>query len=104
MAATQAAVDDITIDRGAEAVSWWVPEEEPDVAYGFCSQCGASLFWRSSSNPGSYSIAAGTLDQPTALTTVHALFVAEASDYHRLDDRLSHDRYDSPASGAVVTA
>ena len=98
MAATQAAVDDITIDRGAAAVSWWVPEEEPDVAYGFCSQCGSSLFWRTSSNPDRHSIAAGTLDPPTGLTTDHALFVAGASDYHRLDDKLSHHPYDSPAS------
>ena len=34
------------------------------------------------------SIAAGTLDQPTGLRTVLAMYADEAADYHRLDDTL----------------
>ena len=98
MAATQAALDDLQIDHGFEAVKWWVPREEPDVAYGFCAQCGSSLFWKKSSKPGNYSITAGTLDPPTGLTTDHALFVAEASDYHRLDEQLPHHPHDTPGN------
>ena len=37
---------------------------------------------------GTVSVAAGALDPPTGLNTVHALFTAEASDYHRLDPDL----------------
>ena len=33
-------------------------------------------------------IAAGTLDQPTGLRTVLAIYADEAADYHRLDDAL----------------
>src|SRR4051812_42815359 len=36
---------------------------------GFCDRCGASLFWRADGSPA-VSVAAGTLDPPTGLTTV----------------------------------
>lgn len=41
-------------------------------------------------------MAAGALDPPTGLNTVHALFTAEASDYHRLDPDLPGHPHDSP--------
>ena len=95
MAATNTAVDDLSFDQGSDSVRWWTPDEEPTVAYGFCTHCGGSLFWRSSSTPGRCSITAGALDSPTGLSTVHALFVAEASDYHQIDPDLPHHLHDS---------
>ncbi len=95
MAGTNTHRDDLSFNRGVDSVKWWTPDEEPAVAYGFCAHCGGSLFWRSSSKPGRYSIAAGALDPPTGLDTVHALFTAEASDYHRLDPDLPHHPHDS---------
>ena len=73
-------------------LAWHHPADDPNVAYGFCRNCGGSLFWRVLQGPGkqaeSIAICAGTLDVPTGLTTDGALFVAEASDYHTLDPNI----------------
>ena len=53
-------------------------------ARGFCSECGASLFW-SAQDRVSISVAAGTLDQPTGLHTVAHIFTAERADYYEID-------------------
>lgn len=55
----------------------------PEVEYGFCSECGSSLFWRTSARPELLSICAGTIDQPTGLRTTVALFTDEHGDYHQ---------------------
>ena len=92
MAATAAAVVDITItDHGAN-LTWYEPTA--DVGYGFCRNCGSTLFWRSADRADVWSITAGSLDLPTGLTTTRALFVAEAGDYHRLDHDLVEVAYD----------
>lgn len=51
---------------------------------GFCSECGASLFWERPEGE-LVSIAAGTLDPPTGLTTTAQIFVAHAGDYYAID-------------------
>ena len=89
MAATRTALSDLALDDTGNTLRWWTPAEEPAVAYGFCSHCGSSLFWRCTDRPEAISIAAGTLDSPTGLTTTAAVFGAEASDYHRLDPDLT---------------
>ena len=86
MAATAARVADLSVDDPECLLRWWAPTEA--VGYGSCSRCGSTLFWKSGDRPDVWSIAAGTLDQPTGLSTTTALFVAEASDYHRLDHEL----------------
>ena len=48
---------------------------------GFCSECGASLFWERVGS-GTTSIAAGTLDPPTGLATRLQIFVDDAGDYY----------------------
>lgn len=95
MAGTRTAESDMVLDDGG-TLRWWTPDEESSVSYGFCSNCGGSLFWRTANRPGTVSVAAGALDPPTGLNTVHALFTAEASDYHRLDPDLPGHPHDSP--------
>lgn len=51
---------------------------------GFCSECGASLFWERL-NADVVSIAAGTLDEPTGLRTTLQIFVDSAGDYYDVD-------------------
>ena len=51
---------------------------------GFCRECGASVFWERLSGD-LMSIAAGTLDSPTGLTTTAQIFVAHAGDYYAID-------------------
>jgi hypothetical protein len=80
MAATQAQADDVVIDDPDARLRWYDPV--PEAAYGFCGQCGSSLFWHSSSAPDRISICAGTLAPPTGLRTVAAWWTSEASDYH----------------------
>lgn len=95
MAGTRTAESDMALDDDG-TLRWWTPDEEPSVSYGFCSNCGGSLFWRSADRPETVAVAAGTLDPPTGLATVFALFNAEASDYHRLDPDLPGQPHDWP--------
>ena len=85
MAGTAAPLEAITL-LSDDTLRWYEPTD--DVAYGFCGECGSSLFWRSDDRPDVWTITAGTLDQPTGLTTTTALFTDDAGDYHRLDESL----------------
>jgi hypothetical protein len=80
MAATAAQVTDLKIQDDENNLRWFYPV--PDAGYAFCGTCGSSLFWQSRRNADRISICAGTLDPPTNLTTVRAVWVHEASDYH----------------------
>jgi hypothetical protein len=51
---------------------------------GFCSECGATLFWEAGGSD-TISIAAGTLDSPTGLSTAVQIFVDSAGDYYDVD-------------------
>lgn len=55
---------------------------------GFCGECGASLFWERGDRD-TMSIAAGTLDAPTGLTTARQVHVEDASDYYEVDPRIA---------------
>jgi hypothetical protein len=52
-----------------------------DRRRGFCTGCGASLFWGA---PGrdTTSLAAGSIEPPTGLRTIAQIFVADAGDYY----------------------
>ena len=80
MAATSANRENLSIDDADSLLSWFHPV--PEAGYGFCSRCGSSLFWQSTSSPERLTICAGTLEPPTGLTTVAAWWTSEASDYH----------------------
>ena len=71
------------------SLAWHHPADDPNVAYGFCSECGGSLFWKVIEGPADQTddiaICAGTLDLPSGLHTERALFVDDAADYHVLD-------------------
>ena len=65
----------------------WIdsPLSDAGARRGFCAECGSSLFWDS---PGrdTVSIAAGTLDGPTGLSTAAHWYVSQAGDYYELPD------------------
>ena len=97
MAATAAARDDLVLLERS-SLQWYDATDQ--VQYGFCRRCGSTLFWRASDKPDHVSIAAGTLDPPTGLTTEAVLFTDSASDYHRLDEEIPEQhRGDDPAGG-----
>jgi hypothetical protein len=64
-----------------DGLRWY---EGDDRARGFCSRCGASLFWRAAGRP-TVSIAAGTLDQPTGLKTIAHIYTRDHADYYAID-------------------
>ncbi|MBP92397.1 MAG: aldehyde-activating protein [Acidimicrobiaceae bacterium] len=82
MAGTDANLGEVEFDAD-ETLTWYHPTDT--VQYGFCNWCGSTLFWRADDKASRLSISAGTLDQPTGLTTGLALFGDEAGDYHNLD-------------------
>jgi hypothetical protein len=67
--------------RSSDPLRWY---EADGRARGFCSVCGASLFW-SAAGRDTISVAAGTLDQPTGLRTVAHIFTRERADYYEVD-------------------
>jgi hypothetical protein len=71
------------------SLRWHHPADDPNVAYGFCGECGGSVFWKVLDGKphqiDSISICAGTLDLPSGLHTELAVFADDAADYHTLD-------------------
>jgi hypothetical protein len=73
------ASDDLALVRDG-TLRWY---ETDGRAYGFCSECGATLFWRADGRPTT-SIAAGTLDQPTGLRIVAHIYTRDHADYYEI--------------------
>ncbi|MGF1609653.1 MAG: GFA family protein [Kiloniellales bacterium] len=72
---------------GPDDLAWY--RSSPGARRGFCQRCGSSLFWQSEGNPNT-SIMAGTLDQPTGLTTAVHIFVEDAGDYYEVPQDAPH--------------
>lgn len=51
---------------------------------GFCGECGSTLFWDGDGRD-TISIAAGTLDAPTGLSTTLQIHTKSAGDYYAVD-------------------
>lgn len=90
--ATGAPVNKVTFESD-ETLSWYSPVE--GVFYGFCQRCGSSLFWKAHDSPEWLSIAAGTVDPPTNLTTTKSWWTAEIADYHQQQPGLIEYEYES---------
>jgi len=80
--ATAARNADLELREGGDLV--WIPSPRSEyrASRGFCTRCGASLFWRA---PGSdrTSIAAGTLDDPSGLRVAAHIWVEQGADWER---------------------
>ena len=86
MAATAAPTDEL--DVVGDALRWYSPVDDSNVAYGFCSTCGATLFFRSGIEDGTNeltSMCAGSIDGPSGLRTTEIWFADEAADHVRID-------------------
>jgi hypothetical protein len=73
------------------ALVWQARKDETHLtaagsARGFCTDCGASLWFRSPD--GDFSVEAGTIDGPTGGQLCAHIFGDERGDYYRIDDRL----------------
>ena len=81
VAATQAAIADITVEGGT--LAWYRSSDHAER--GFCGRCGSNLFWRRLNYP-KMSIFAGTIDGPTGLRMESQLYTESAGDYYDLPD------------------
>lgn len=72
----------ITVSDG---LKWYASSEKADR--GFCAVCGASLFWRPTTNDY-IAVSAGTLNSTQGLTTVRHVFTAEVGGYYEITDNL----------------
>jgi hypothetical protein len=81
---TEAPLSDFKLNS-SDSLKWY--QSSPQARRGFCSTCGASLFWVPEGEDH-VAIAAGTLDQPTGLRTVAHTYVADAGDYYTIADGL----------------
>lgn len=70
---------------GAEHITWYASSEK--VRRGFCSTCGASLFWDPIAK-NKIAVAMGAFDTPTATHVAMHIFTAEKGDYYDIDDGL----------------
>lgn len=68
-----------------ETLSWFRSSET--ATRGFCTRCGAPLFWRMDGAEETY-VTAGTLDAPTGLTIAEHIYVASKSDFYEITDSL----------------
>lgn len=78
MAATSAPAEKVALVEET-GLRWY--SAQPLVSYGFCGTCGSTLFWKAENKPEHISICAGTIDQPTGVTTAGVLFDDERADY-----------------------
>lgn len=85
VAAYSAVANNRLVVTGNRNLRWYASSAR--ARRGFCSNCGASLFWEPA-HDDYIAVSAGTLDPPTGLSTVRHVFVAEAGDYYDICDRL----------------
>jgi len=54
---------------------------------GFCGDCGSSLFWEPA-DKDHIAISAGSIDQPSGLTTLGHIFTDDKGDFYAINDDL----------------
>ncbi len=89
MAATAAPTDQLEI--AGDSLAWFAPDDDRNVAYGFCNRCGSSLFFRSGTVDGTNeitSICAGSIVGPSGLRTSAIWFTDDAADHVRIDESI----------------
>ncbi len=85
-----------TLEKNIEFISkknlkWF--HSSKNAKRGFCSKCGASIFYKRSNNEN-ISVSAGMFKNPTNLKTHSNIFTKKKLDYYKLDSKtLKYDRF-----------
>jgi len=87
VAAARALTQDLNITDPQGQVRW---HDLGYARYGFCSQCGSSLFWRAADHGELTSIMTGTLDDDSELELSGIWFASQAQPHHVLDQSVDH--------------
>jgi hypothetical protein len=82
MAATAARHGDFRLLSEA-GLGWY--DSSAEARRGFCRQCGSTLFWQGTGRDY-ISIAAGTLDDSSGLSTACHIFTADKGGYYEIAD------------------
>ncbi|MGH1458486.1 MAG: GFA family protein [Paracoccaceae bacterium] len=69
------------LDITADSLTWF--RSSATARRGFCSACGASMFWEQDGE-GKTSIGSGTIDGPSGITTAKHIYCADKGDYYDL--------------------
>lgn len=79
--------------HGSECLSWFHSSEK--VRRGFCSTCGASMFFDplDKEKHDWIGISMGVFDTPTETQLALHIFVAEKGDYYQITDGLPQNEY-----------
>jgi hypothetical protein len=83
-ASTDVPRDAVTI-RGVEHVTWYPTSEK--VRRGFCSTCGAQLFW-DPIEKDTLAIAMGAFEKPTGTRLGLHIYAVDKGDYYDISDGL----------------
>lgn len=78
---TAAHRDHVLVEDG-ETLTWY--RSSTSAKRGFCGRCGSSLFWEGNDEPF-WSIAAGSLEEPTGLALAVHSWTAESADWWSFD-------------------
>lgn len=79
---TQARFDDLAF-QNQSTLKWYQSSDQ--ARRGFCSDCGASIFWKPVTGD-MVSISAGLIDPPTGLEVIGHIYVNDIADFHTLPD------------------
>lgn len=99
LAATAAPRADFKLTRDS-GLKWY--ESSSEARRGFCAACGSTLFWEGRGRDY-ISIAAGTLDDSSGLTTAVHIFVADKGAYYAIEPgvpQVPDGRFSIPLPGA----
>lgn len=98
IAAASVTGTDVTVTEDC-GLDWYSASDA--ARRGFCTECGAILFWESRSS-NQFTVFIGSLDSPTGLTLVGHIFVEDKGDYYDIDDGLPQfEGYDRPVESEV---
>jgi hypothetical protein len=76
------------VNSGPGKLRWY--RSSPVARRGFCSKCGAQIFWDGRGSDH-MSIAAGTLNEPTGLRLVKHCCVQQKGDYYEIEDSVPQE-------------
>lgn len=71
----------LSIEGATGTLAWY--RSSPTAERGFCTGCGASLFWRDETRePGLVAFSLGTVDTPIGRIEIRDIFVGSRADWH----------------------
>jgi hypothetical protein len=80
----------LSIEGATGTLAWY--RSSPTAERGFCTGCGASLFWRDETRePGLVAFSLGTVDTPIGRIEIRDIFVGSRADWHPIEDAPSNN-------------